>query len=95
MSLTRVEVERIAELARLGLTEDEKELFAGQLSAILDYFQVLDQLDTADVPPTMAAVPQTNVMFADEVQPSSPREDILANAPDTVDGYFRVRAVLE
>ena len=95
MSLTRQEVEHIAELARLGLTEEEKDLFAGQLSAILDYFQVLQQLDTDLVPPTTTAIPQENVMFEDEVEPSSPREDILSNAPDAVDGFFRVHAVLE
>lgn len=95
MSLTRQEVEHIAELARLGLTEEEKELFAGQLSAILDYFQVLQQLDTDLVPPTTTAIPQENVMFEDEVEPSSSREDILSNAPDAVDGFFRVRAILK
>jgi aspartyl-tRNA(Asn)/glutamyl-tRNA(Gln) amidotransferase subunit C len=95
MSLTRQEVEHIAELARLGLTEDEKDLFAGQLSNILDYFQVLQQLDTESVLPTTTAIPQENVMFEDKVEPSSPREDIMSNAPDAVDGFFRVRAILE
>ena len=95
MSLTRQEVEHIAELARLGLTEEEKEIFAGQLSAILDYFQVLQQLDTDSVPPTTTAIPQENVTFEDEVEPSSLREDILSNAPDAVDGFFRVRAILK
>jgi len=95
MSLTREEVEHIARLARLGLTEEEKELFAGQLSAILDYFHVLQQLDTEAVPPTTTAIPLQSVMFDDEVEPSSPREDILGNAPDVVDGFFRVRAVLD
>jgi len=95
MSLTRQEVEHIAELARLGLTEEEKELFAGQLSAILDYFQVLQQLDTDSVLPTTTAIPQENVMFEDEVEPSSSREDILSNAPDAVDGFLRVRPILK
>lgn len=95
MHLTREEVDHIAELARLGLTEEERDLFAGQLSAILDYFQVLQQLDTESVPPTTTAVPLENVMFEDEVQPSSPREDILSNAPDSDEGSFRVRAVLD
>jgi aspartyl-tRNA(Asn)/glutamyl-tRNA(Gln) amidotransferase subunit C len=95
LHLTRQEVDHIAELARLGLTEEEKDLFAGQLSAILDYFQVLQRLDTGSVPPTTTAIPLENVMFEDEVQPSSPSEDILSNAPDAVDGSFRVRAVLD
>ena len=79
----------------MGLTEDEKDLFAGQLSDILDYFQVLQQLDTESVLPTTTAIPQENVMFEDKVEPSSPREDIMSNAPDAVDGFFRVRAILE
>jgi aspartyl-tRNA(Asn)/glutamyl-tRNA(Gln) amidotransferase subunit C len=95
MRLTREEVEHIAELARLGLTEEEKDRLADQLSAILEYFQVLQQLDTATVPPTTTAIPLTNVMREDQVEPSSPREDILANAPSVVDGFFRVRAILE
>lgn len=95
MSLTREEVEHIAALARLGLTEAEKDLFAGQLSAILDYVQTLQGLDTEAVPPTTTAIPQQNVMFEDVVEPSSPREDILRNAPDVVDGFFRTRAILD
>jgi aspartyl-tRNA(Asn)/glutamyl-tRNA(Gln) amidotransferase subunit C len=95
MRLTRAEVEHIAELACLGLTEGEKDLFADQLSAILDYFRVLERLDTTSVPPTTTAVPLENVMREDRVEPSMPREDVLANAPDAIDGFFRVRAVLE
>lgn len=95
MNLTREEVEHIAQLARLGLTEAEKDLFAGQLSAILDYVQKLQGLDTESTPPTTTAIPLQNVMFDDVVEPSSPQEDILRNAPDAVDGFFRVRAVLD
>ncbi len=95
MSLTREEVEHIAQLARLGLSEAEKELFASQLSAILDYVRVLQELDTESVPPTTTAVPLENVWFEDVVEPSLPRDDILSNAPDVVDGFFRVRAVLD
>lgn len=95
MGLTREEVEHIAELARLGLTEAEKDLFAGQLSAMLDYAQILQDLDTEGVPPTAATTTQQNVMFEDVVEPSSPREDILRNAPDAVDGFFRTRPILD
>ena len=95
MSLTCEEVEHIAQLARLGLSEAEKELFASQLSAILDYVRVLQELDTELVPPTTTAVPLENVWFEDVVEPSLPRDDILSNAPDVVDGFFRVRAVLD
>jgi aspartyl-tRNA(Asn)/glutamyl-tRNA(Gln) amidotransferase subunit C len=95
MSLTREEVDHIAQLARLGLTEAETDLFAGQLSAILDYVQRLQGLDTELVPPTTTAIPQQNVTFEDVVEPSSVREAILNGAPDAADGFFRVRAVLD
>jgi aspartyl-tRNA(Asn)/glutamyl-tRNA(Gln) amidotransferase subunit C len=95
MGLTRTEVDHIAELARLGLTEEEKDVFGVQLSAILDYFQVLQQLDTETVVPTTTAIPSQNVMRDDIAEPSLPREDILANAPSAVDNCFRVRAILD
>jgi aspartyl-tRNA(Asn)/glutamyl-tRNA(Gln) amidotransferase subunit C len=95
VSLTRQEVEHIAELARLGLTEEEKEVFGAQLSAILDHFQVLQQLDTEAVQPTTTAIPSQNVMRDDVVEPSLPREDVLANAPSAVDNFVRVRAILD
>ena len=95
MELSRAEVEHIAALARLGLTDSEKELYAVQLSDILDHFQSLQKLDTEAVEPTTTAIPLQNVMKEDQVSPSSPPEDILYNAPDAIDGFFRVRAVLE
>ena len=74
MSLTREEVEHIAELAKLGLTEEEKEQFRNQLSAILDYARMLQQLDTDDVSPTAHAMGLHNVMRPDEAAPSLPRD---------------------
>jgi aspartyl-tRNA(Asn)/glutamyl-tRNA(Gln) amidotransferase subunit C len=64
------------------------------LSAILDYVEALQALDTDDVPPTTSAVPLDNVMRADEVRPSLPVEDALANAPDHADDSFRVKPIL-
>ncbi len=93
--LTLEEVEHIATLARLGLSGDEKETFREQLSAILDYAEVLNRLDTTGVPPTTSALPLNNVMRPDQVTPSLPTEDALANAPDTDADQFRVRAILE
>jgi aspartyl-tRNA(Asn)/glutamyl-tRNA(Gln) amidotransferase subunit C len=93
--LSRVEVEHIAELAKLSLTGEEKEKFREQLSAILDYAGILQRLDTEAIPPTATVLPLRNVMVADEVRPSFPREDILANAPEAEDGCFKVRAILE
>ena len=93
--LSLEEVEHIAELARLSLTSAEKEMFRDQLSAILEYADALNRLDTTGVPPTASALPLRNVMRPDEVRPCLPTEDALANAPDTDGDQFRVRAILE
>jgi len=95
VKLSRAEVEHIAELAKLSLTEEEKEKFREQLSAILEYAEILQRLDTEAIPPTATVLPLRNVMVADEVKPSFPREDILANAPQAENGCFKVRAILE
>jgi aspartyl-tRNA(Asn)/glutamyl-tRNA(Gln) amidotransferase subunit C len=95
MALTREQVEHIADLAKLGLTEEEIEKFREQLSAILDYAAMLKRLDTDAIPPTASVLPLRNVMRADEVAPSLPREDVLANAPTAAEGYFQVKAILE
>ncbi len=93
--LSLEEVEHIGELARLGLSNAEKEMFRDQLSAILDYAGMLDRLDTSGVPPTASAISLNNVMRRDEVRSSLPNEEAMANAPDAQTNQFRVRAVLE
>ena len=96
MKLSREEVLHIALLARLGLTEAEVNSLSEQLSDILENFEVLQQVDTADVPPTAQSIPLQNVMRSDdEVVPSLPPSQILANAPRREKDFFRVRAVLE
>jgi len=95
MKLTRAEVEHIAELAKLGLTEEEREKFREQLSAILEYAEMLQRLDTEAIPPTATVLPLRNVMRPDEAGSSFPLEDILANAPQAEDSYFKVQAILE
>ena len=95
MSLTLAEVEHIAELARLSLTDAEKTLYCDQLSAILDYAAILQQNDTSTISPTATVLPLRNVMRPDRVEPSMPVEDVLANAPDVEEGCFRVRAIFE
>jgi aspartyl-tRNA(Asn)/glutamyl-tRNA(Gln) amidotransferase subunit C len=95
MSLTRQEVEHIAELAKLALTEEEKALYQEQLSAILDYADQLKRVDTAAIPPTASVLPLRNVTRADEARPSLPRQDVLANAPDAQADCFTVQAVLD
>jgi len=93
--LTISEVEHIAELAKLGLSEEEKRTFQGQLSAILEHFETLQEVDTSAIPPTATVLPLRNVMREDEVRPSLPPELVLANAPEREENSFRVQAVLE
>lgn len=95
MSITKTDVEHVARLARLDLTESEKEQFTGQLNAILKYAEQLNQLDTNDVIPTSHAMPLVNVMREDVNRPSLPIEKVLLNAPDEEEGQFKVPAVLE
>ena len=95
MKLSAEQVDHIALLARLGMTAADREKFREQLSIILQNFEVLQEVDTANVPPTAQAVALTNVFREDEVVPSLPAESVLANAPQQEDGQFRVRAVLE
>ncbi|MBZ0305929.1 MAG: Asp-tRNA(Asn)/Glu-tRNA(Gln) amidotransferase subunit GatC [Anaerolineae bacterium] len=93
--LTRETVENIAELAKLELSPDEVELYREQLSAILDYVDVLNSLDTDDIPPTASVLPVDTVMRVDRNQPTLPLEKALANAPDKEAQQFRVDAVLD
>jgi len=95
MKLNHEEVVHIALLARLGLTETELERFREQLSHILENFEVLQQVDTSGTLPTAQPNPLQSVMRRDEVAPSLPPSDILANAPQKEEDFFRVRAVLE
>ena len=95
MSLTQEEVRHIALLARLGLSPEDVERMREQLSSILEHFQVLQELDTSDVPPTAYVVPRHSVFREDQPSASLPPEDALANAPRPEEGYFRVQAVLE
>ena len=95
MALTPEQVEHVAALARLGISEAERLRFAEQLSGILDHFQALQALDTEDIPPTAQVLDLRNVMRPDEVRPSLPQSEALRNAPRAQDGFFRVQAVLE
>lgn len=97
MPLTRAQVEHIAELAKLRLSEQEIAKMTEQLSAILDYAERLQQLDTDAISPTASVVPLQNVMREDAVEPSLPREQVIANAPDKDDRgeFFCVRTILK
>ena len=95
MKLSREEVLHIALLARLGLTEAEVDKFREQLSDILENFEVLQQVDTDSVPPTAQSIALQNAVRPDEVAPSLSPDQVLANAPETEEGFFRIRAVLD
>lgn len=95
MHLTIEEVRHVAELAKLRLSEQELALYAGQLSAILEYAERLQQVETSCVAPTPYVLPLANVWAEDLPEPSLPNGLATANAPDCEDGFFRVRAVFE
>ena len=94
MTLTMSDVEHVAALARLGLTETEKERLRDQLSSILGHIATLNEVDTSAIPPTAQVIAQENVLRSDEVRPSLPQEIVLANAPRHTEGFFEVHAVL-
>ena len=88
-------VEHVARLARLALSDAEKARMREQLAKILQYIDKLKELDVAGVEPTSHAVPLVNVMRDDEVVPSRPRQNMLANAPDRAGDMFRVPRIIE
>ncbi|KQL45104.1 Asp-tRNA(Asn)/Glu-tRNA(Gln) amidotransferase subunit GatC [Brevibacillus choshinensis] len=94
-AITRKEVEHVANLARLQLTEEEAERYTKDLNAILEFAAKLNELDTSNVAPTSHATDVKNVMREDVNRPSLPREEVLKNAPDHEEGQFKVPAVFE
>ncbi|QGG49003.1 Asp-tRNA(Asn)/Glu-tRNA(Gln) amidotransferase subunit GatC [Heliorestis convoluta] len=94
MALTREEVEHVAKLARLELSEGEVEKYTVQLNAILEYARKLDDLDTSNVPPTAHAFPLENIMREDKVTASMEQERVVANAPDEEEGFFKVPRIV-
>lgn len=95
MKLSREEVVHIAALARMGMSEAEIEKAREQLANILENFDVLKEIDTANVPPTAQSIILQNVMREDISRESLPVEQILANAPDREGNLFKLRPVLE
>ncbi len=92
--LTRADVEHVARLARLSLRDDEIATFTEQLAVILDHAAQVSALDIADVPATAHPLPLSNVLRADEVRPCLDRAEVLASAPASEDGRFRVPRIL-
>ncbi len=95
MKLSREEVLHIAALAKVGVTEEDVEKLREQLSNILENFEVLQKLDTTNVRPTAQPNALQNVIMSDEVRPSLNQEEVLANAPQREDEFFKVKIVLE
>jgi aspartyl-tRNA(Asn)/glutamyl-tRNA(Gln) amidotransferase subunit C len=92
--LTRDDAAYVARLARINLTDDELDTFAVQLAAVLDHAAQVAALDTSEVEPTAHPLPLVNVLRPDEPQPSLDREEVLAQAPATESGRFRVPRIL-
>jgi aspartyl-tRNA(Asn)/glutamyl-tRNA(Gln) amidotransferase subunit C len=95
MKMRKGEIEHISLLARLSLSEEEKELFGSQLSSILDYMEKLNELDTKDIEPTSHVLSLCNVTRDDTPRLSLLKEDALMNAPDHTEKFFRVPRIIE
>jgi aspartyl-tRNA(Asn)/glutamyl-tRNA(Gln) amidotransferase subunit C len=93
--VTREEIAHLAHLARLAVTDEELDLFAGQLAAVLDAVAQVGKAAVEDVAPTTHAVPMTNVTRPDVARPCLPRDVVLAGAPAAEDGRFRVPRILQ
>lgn len=92
--LTIAEVDHVALLSRLDLSLEEKELYGDQLSKILEYARMLDELDTGDVPPTAHVMPLKNVYREDRVEEHLPLEKALQNAPEREGNFFKVPRIV-
>jgi len=95
VTFTREQIDYVAHLARIELTEAERDLFGAQLASILAYFAKLDELDTSGVEPTAQAMGLSNVFREDVERPSTPRDAILANAPAKAYGCYLVPKILD
>ncbi len=95
MAITRQEVDYVAHLSRLALSEAQKERFAGQLDAILAYMEKLNELDTEGVEPMVHGIEGAEPVRPDRLRPSLPQREALANAPHSAEGCFRVPRIIE
>ncbi|EAX48986.1 glutamyl-tRNA(Gln) amidotransferase, C subunit [Thermosinus carboxydivorans Nor1] len=95
MKISRKDVEQVALLSRLEISDQEAERFTQQLNAILEYMDVLNKVDTEGIEPTAHVLPLKNVLREDRVQPSLDRRLALSNAPEEEEGYFKVPKILE
>ncbi len=95
MTIDRATVDHVARLARLDLSEEERESMRNELGKILDHVSTIQGLELDDVEPTSHAIPLRNVMRADEVTPSLARDAALRNAPESEDDRFQVPRIVE
>ncbi len=95
MAITRKDVDKVADLARLALTEEELELSTKQLQRILGYVEKLSELDTNGVEPTSYTVPLTKVFRQDKVRESLAQDDALSNSAGKAEGYFKVPKIID
>jgi aspartyl-tRNA(Asn)/glutamyl-tRNA(Gln) amidotransferase subunit C len=91
----KMDIEKVAKLARLELSEQEKETFGDQLDQILTYMEQLNRLDTKGIEPTSHAIPVYNAFREDESRPSSPKEEVLGIGPEEEEGHFKVPRIIE
>jgi len=90
-----IDIEHVARLARVHLTDEEKLQLREQLGMILEHAAKVSEVAAEDVPPTASAIPRANVLRPDDVEPSLPREEALANAPERERERFRVPRIIE
>ena len=95
MAITKKDVEHVATLARLALSEDETKLYTEQMGKILAYVEKLSSLDTKNAEPATCAVSQAGTFRADVIKPSLSQDDILRNAPEKAKGCFKVPRIIE
>ncbi|MBB5337358.1 Asp-tRNA(Asn)/Glu-tRNA(Gln) amidotransferase subunit GatC [Pectinatus brassicae] len=95
MKVTKKDVENVAVLSRLTVTEDKINKYVDEFNNFLEYADVLQQVDTASVKPTAHVLPLKNVLREDVIKPSLARELALSNAPEKEDGYFKVPRIIE
>lgn len=95
MKVDKKQVEYVAMLARIELSEKEKELYSEQLSTILEFFDRLKEVDTGQVPPTSHVIDLVNAYRSDEARPGPGVEAVLENAPERADRFFRVPKILD
>ena len=92
--IDREQVKKVAHLARLDITSEEEEQFTTQLNSILDYFEQLSELDTANVPPMTRAIELSNITRPDTLKPFPDKEELIQAAPEQEGEYFRVPQIL-